>query len=83
MGEIMGHLNGKRGRIQGMEPSNGQQNIRAQVPLAEMLSYASELRSMTAGRGTYTMKFSHYEEVPSHIAQGIVEQAKAEREEGR
>ncbi len=83
MGEIMGHLNGKRGRIQGMEPSNNLQLIRAQVPLAEMLSYSSELRSMTAGRGSYTMKFSHHEEAPSHIAQGIVAEAEARREEGR
>ena len=84
MGEIMGHLNGKRGRIQGMEPMDGQQVIRASVPLEEMLSYSSELRSMTAGRGSYTMKFSHYEEVPAHIAQRIVEQAtKAKQEEGR
>jgi elongation factor G len=83
MGEVMGHLNGKRGRIQGMEPMNHQQVIKAQVPLAEMLTYASELRSMTAGRGSYTMKFSHYDEVPSHIAQGIIEQAQKEREESR
>ena len=53
------------------------------MSLAEILSYSSELRSMTAGRGSYTMKFSHYEEVPSHIAQGIIEQAQAQREEGR
>lgn len=83
MGEIMGHLNGKRGRIMGMEPMDHQQLIRATVPLEEMLSYSSELRSMTAGRGSYTMKFSHYEEVPAHIAQRIVEQAKARQEEGR
>jgi len=83
MGEIMGHLNGKRGRIQGMEPIDHQQLIRASVPLAEMLSYSSELRSMTAGRGSYSMKFSHHEEVPAHIAQGIIEKAKAKQEEGR
>ena len=83
MGEVMGHLNGKRGRILGMEPLGGQQVIRAAVPLAEMLSYSTELRSMTAGRGSYTMKFSHQEEVPAHIAQEIVEKAKAKQEEGR
>jgi elongation factor G len=83
MGEIMGHLNGKRGRIQGMEPSGQYTLIRAHVPLAEMLSYSTELRSMTAGRGSYSMKFSHYEEVPAHIAQGIIEQAQAQKEEGR
>jgi elongation factor G len=83
MGEIMGHLNGKRGRIQGMEPTGQYQLIRSHVPLAEMLSYSTELRSMTAGRGSYSMKFSNYEEVPAHIAQGIIEQAQAQKEEGR
>ncbi|NIM06403.1 MAG: elongation factor G [Armatimonadetes bacterium] len=83
MGEIMGHLNGRRGRIQGMEPIDGQQVIRAQVPLAEMLSYSTDLRSMTAGRGFYTMKLSHYEEVPAHIAEKIIEKARKEEEEGR
>jgi elongation factor G len=76
MGDVIGHLNGKRGRIQGMEPGPpGTQIIRAQVPLAEMFAYATELRSMTQGRASYTMKFSHYEEVPGHIAQRIVEEA--------
>jgi elongation factor G len=83
MGEIMGHLNGKRGRIQGMEPTGQYQLIRAHAPLAEMLSYSTELRSMTAGRGSYSMKFSHYEEVPAHIAQGIIDEAQAQKEEGR
>jgi elongation factor G len=76
MGDIIGHLNGKRGRIQGMEPGPaGTQVVKAQVPLAEMFSYATELRSMTQGRASYTMKFSHYEEVPGHIAQRIIEEA--------
>jgi len=76
MGDVIGHLNGKRGRIQGMEPGPpGTQIIRAQVPLAEMFAYATELRSMTQGRASYTMKFSHYEEVPGHIVQRIVEEA--------
>lgn len=76
MGDIIGHLNGKRGRIQGMEPGPaGTQIVRAQVPLAEMFAYATELRSMTQGRASYSMKFSHYEEVPAHIASRIVEEA--------
>jgi elongation factor G len=82
MGDIIGHLNGKRGRIQGMEPGPaGTQIVRAQVPLAEMFAYATELRSMTQGRASYTMKFSHYEEVPGHIAQRIIEEAQQRKEE--
>ncbi len=73
MGDINGDLNSRRGRIMGMEPAGpGRQRIQAHVPEAEMLTYASELRSMTQGRGHYTMTFDHYEEVPEHIAQGIV-----------
>ncbi|UCH35409.1 MAG: elongation factor G [Armatimonadota bacterium] len=76
MGDIIGHLNGKRGRIQGMEPGPaGMQIVRAQVPLAELFAYATELRSMTQGRASYLMKASHYEQVPGHIAQRIVEEA--------
>lgn len=71
-GDIMGNLNGRRGRIQGMEPKGGATVIRAQVPLAEMLTYASDLTSMTQGRGTYSMEFSHYDIVPQPIADKIV-----------
>jgi len=82
MGDIIGHLNGKRGRIQGMEPGPaGMQMVMAQVPLAELFAYATELRSMTQGRASYTMKPSHYEGVPAHIAQRIVEDAKQRKEE--
>ena len=82
MGDIIGHLNGKRGRIQGMEPGPpGAQIVRAQVPLAEIFAYATELRSMTQGRASYSMKFSHYEEVPGHIAQRIVEEAQQRKAE--
>jgi elongation factor G len=76
-GDIMGNLNGRRGRIQGMEPKGGSTTIKAQVPLAEMLSYASDLTSMTQGRGTYAMEFSHYDIVPQGIADKIVAAAKA------
>jgi elongation factor G len=81
MGDIIGHLNGKRGRIQGMEPgAPGSQVIHAQVPLAELFAYATELRSMTQGRASYSMKFSHYEEVPGHIAQRIIEEAQERKQ---
>lgn len=80
MGDIMGDLNSRRGRIQGMAPGQGLQVIKAQVPLAEMFDYAIDLRSMTQGRGFFTMKFSHYEEVPFQEAEKIIAAAKAERE---
>ncbi len=76
-GDIMGNLNGRRGRIQGMDPKGGSTIIKAQVPLAEMLSYASDLTSMTQGRGTYAMEYSHYDLVPAPIAEKIVAAAKA------
>lgn len=72
MGDITGSLNQRRGRIVGMEPGEGAETIKAQVPLEEMYKYVNELKSLTAGRGTYTMKFSHYEVVPSNIAQNII-----------
>jgi len=71
-GDIMGNLNSRRGRIQGMEPRGGATAVKAQVPLAEMLTYASDLTSMTQGRGTYTMEFSHYDIVPQPIAEKII-----------
>jgi len=82
MGDVIGDLNGKRGRIMGMEPiGGGKQQIRATVPQAEMLRYAIDLRSIAHGRGTFKAEFSHYEEVPAHIAQQIAEQAKKAKEE--
>ncbi|MDR7430403.1 MAG: elongation factor G [Armatimonadota bacterium] len=81
VGDVIGDLNGKRGRIQGMEPNgDGTTTVRAQVPMAEMLRYASDLRSITGGRGFFEMSFSHYEEVPSHIAQKVVEEAAHRRQ---
>jgi elongation factor G len=76
-GDIMGNLNGRRGRIQGMDPKGGSTVVRAQVPLAEMLTYASDLTSMTQGRGTYAMEYSHYDIVPPLFADKIVAAAKA------
>ncbi len=81
MGDVMGDLNSRRGRVQGMEPLGHQQMIKAQIPLAEVLSYAPDLNSMTGGRGTYTLEFSHYEDVPAHISQKVIEEIKAKREE--
>lgn len=77
MGDITGDLNHRRGRIMGVEPVDGLQCIKAQVPQAEMFKYASELRSMTGGRGTFEMEFSHYEIVPAHIAQKVIAEAQA------
>ncbi len=75
MGDIIGDLNKKRGRILGMEPQGKEQIVRAQAPLAEMFRYAIDLRSMTQGRGSFAMDFDHYEEVPGQIAQKIIEAA--------
>ncbi|MBI4481830.1 MAG: elongation factor G [Acidobacteria bacterium] len=79
-GDIMGDLNSRRGRVQGMEVRGTTQVIRAQVPMAEMLNYAPALTSMTGGRGNYHMEFSHYDEVPDHIAAKIVEEHKSQKE---
>jgi elongation factor G len=82
MGDIIGDMNTKRGRIAGMEPmGNGKTLVRATAPLAELQNYAIDLRSIARGRGKFTVEFSHYEEVPAHITQQVVEKAKKEREE--
>jgi elongation factor G len=80
MGDILGDLNTRRGRVQGMDSEGAKSTINAQVPLAEMMRYGNELRSMTGGRGIYTMTFDHYETVPAHIAQGIIAQHKTTEE---
>ena len=76
-GDLMGDLNSRRGRVLGMDSKAGTQVIKAQVPMAEMLSYAPTLTSLTQGRADYTMEFSHYEIVPAQIADKIISQAKA------
>ena len=81
MGDIMGDLNTRRARVLGMEQSRGNGVVTALVPLAEIQRYATDLRSMTQGRGMYTVKFSHYDIVPSHLVDSIVEAAKKRREE--
>ncbi len=78
-GDVMGDLNTRRAQVQGMNPAGGETTISANVPQAEMLRYATDLRALTQGRGTYTMRFSHYQEVPAHVAQQLVEKLKAER----
>jgi elongation factor G len=78
VGDVIGDLNSRRGRPLGMEPVSGMTEIKAEVPMAEMLSYAPDLRSLTAGQGEYTMDFERYEEVPGHLAQKVVEEARSE-----
>jgi elongation factor G len=73
MGDVIGDLNRRRGRIEGMEPRGNAQVIRAHVPLAEMFGYATDLRSATQGRATYTMQFDRYNEVPSALSEEITE----------
>ncbi|GGK21387.1 elongation factor G [Caldalkalibacillus thermarum] len=77
MGDVMGDINARRGRVEGMDTRGNAQVIRAMVPLSEMFGYATTLRSKTQGRGTYTMVFDHYEEAPKNIADAIVEKSKA------
>jgi elongation factor G len=77
-GDIMGDLNSRRGRVQGMEMRGNQQMVKAQVPMSEMLNYQSTLNSITAARGSYHMQFSHYDPVPGQIAQKIIDQARSE-----
>lgn len=79
-GDVIGDLNGRRGRIVGMEPAGETASVKAQVPMAEMLNYEPSLRSMTGGRGAYSMEFSHYEEVPAFLAEKIIAATKAEKE---
>jgi len=82
MGDVISDMNTKRGRIQGMEPNgSGKTTIRAQAPQAEIQNYAIDLRSIARGRGKFRTEYSHYEEVPAHIAQGVIDKAKKEREE--
>ncbi len=72
LGDIMGDMNSRRGRVQGMEPGEGQTVVKAQVPLAEMLTYSQTLRSITGGRGDFHMEYSHYDEVPRQIQEKII-----------
>jgi len=81
MGDVIGDLNARRGRVSGMDGTGNTKVIRAQVPMSEVLRYASNLRSMTGGRGAFAMEFSHYEEVPPHLAERIIAEVAREKEE--
>jgi elongation factor G len=78
-GDVIGDLNSRRGKIVGMEPSGDTTQVRAQVPMAEMLNYEPHLRSMSGGRGSYSMEFSHYEELPGMLAEKVIAEAKKEK----
>ena len=75
VGDVIGDLNSRRGRPQGMEPAGGMTEVKAEVPMSEMLTYAPDLRSLTGGRGEYTMEFVRYEEVPAHLSAKVEEVA--------
>lgn len=81
MGDIIGDINRRRGRILGMNPVNGNQEVSAEVPLAEIFKYATDLRSMSHARGSFTMTFERYEEMPANLAEKVIEAAKKEAEE--
>jgi elongation factor G len=80
VGDVIGDLNSRRGRPLGMEPKGSLTEVKAEVPMAEMLSYGPHLRAITAGRGEYTMELARYEEVPGHLAQQVVAQAEEQGE---
>jgi elongation factor G len=80
VGDVIGDLNGRRGRPLGMEPKGSMTEVKAEVPMAEVLTYAPDLRAITGGQGDYTMELARYEEVPSHLAQKVIQQAQAEEE---
>ena len=81
VGDVIGDLNSRRGRPLGMEPKGSATEIKAEVPMAEVLDYAPDLRAITGGRGDYTMEFQRYEEVPAHLAQKVIAEASADDEE--
>jgi elongation factor G len=78
-GDILGDLNSRRGRVQGLDSATGTSIIKAQVPMAEMLSYSAIINSITGGRGEYHMELAHYDEVPVHLREKIISDAKAAR----
>jgi elongation factor G len=78
VGDVMGDLNSRRGKVLGMDSADKYEVINAHVPQKEILLYAPDLTSMTGGRGTFQVRFSHYEEVPAHLAQKVIAEAKVE-----
>ena len=83
VGDIMGDLNSKRGKIQGIDAEEDKQTIRVHVPMAEVLNYAADLRSLTSGRGMFVMEFDHYDDIPEQLSKKIIDQANAEYEKSR
>ena len=81
VGDVIGDLNSRRGRPLGMEPKGAMTEVKAEVPMAEMLSYAPDLRAITGGRGDYTMELARYEEVPAHLAQQVIERPRRQEQE--
>ncbi len=81
MGDVLGDMNTRRARVMGMETEKGKSTITAHVPLAEMQRYTTQLRSITGGRGIFDMEFDHYETVPAHLAQGIIDQRQKDLQE--
>jgi elongation factor G len=81
MGDVIGDLNSRRGKVLGAETKGHAQIIRANVPMSEVLRYAPDLRSMTSGRGDFSLEFSHYEEVPPHLAERVIKEAQAAKAE--
>ena len=81
MGDVIGDLNTRRGRMQGTDAERGLTTVIADVPLAEMLRYTSQLRSITGGRGYFEMEFDRYEVVPSHVADGVIAAAQSDEED--
>ncbi len=79
MGDVIGDLNSRRGRVLGVDPKPPNQVIRAEVPMAEVLKYAPDLRSMTSGRGDFHMSFAHYEEVPPHLSDRVIKEVREQR----
>ena len=82
-GDVISDLNTKRARVLGMNPMGSMTTVDAQAPLAEVQHYSADMRSLTQGRGFYSMEFSHYEEVPSHLAQKVIDEANKQREAAR
>jgi elongation factor G len=80
IGDLMGDLNSRCGRVEGVDAEGDVQTVKARVPLAEMLTYGSTLRSITQGRGSFQQKFSHYDEMPAHLAKAIIEEFQKQHE---
>lgn len=83
LGAVIGDLNSKRGKVQGVDQKGSKQIIEAMVPMSELLTYANQLHSLTSGRGLYTMEFSHYDEMPAHLAKKLIEELQKKKEEGK